>query len=359
MSHLNPSSLRAPPAPAGGKLVVHLQYGLGNRLCAFLAGLVVADRLGAELQIVWPSNQKQCGAAIGDLFERSSLEGIDLVESVDDASREAGVESSSVTNIKEALAAKGTLHLLRAHDFFGRELFAEWEFFEKIREKVKRFRPTAPVRELIEGIPPAYFGLHARMTDHLPCLLITPRWCYRAAMSTLGSQVGNRNIYVCSDSPDFSEELVSAYPRHGVKLPALKSEYSTDRATVPSVQRALAELWKLSECKIIYASPCSSFAKIASVLGGGKFHPIFAWTRRSLGRQIAFGWGLLDRVKYAGNENWIANPNFKGRARGIQNGLALLFARAISHRLYQDCPPSIQKKTLSNRIARTVTAEVE
>lgn len=337
--------------PSRGQLHLLTRYGLGNRLCALLSAAVVAEELGAELHVTWAPSDIACGARLGELFELSSLHSITLIEQIDPGVKCQEAKLLGGADFKQALGSGGTLRVV-AHELFGQDLFPSGTFSQKLREKLRELRPVPEVQRLIDSVPAAKIGLHARMTDHLPSRMITPRWCYRQAMRTAAKLGEGRKVYVCSDTPAFVDELVAAHPSVALSLPRHETAFRESRSTVESVRIALAELWILSSCDVILASPFSSFARIAIILGGGNYCNILAWTHRLLVRQKQFAWFLSNCTFYIGRDRWTAGAGSK--ASRFRGKLVSALANRICSHLYQDHAFILQRLRLSRRVASSL-----
>lgn len=330
-----------------GELVVWVRHGLGNRLCALIAAIVVSRRFGAQLKIVWEYDGLLCAARLGDLFVAAGWDDFTLLDKADTAAPWIQVCTVTDAAMADALRRGETLHVV-AYDFFGRELFQGFTFYEEVRDRLHRFELVPAVRRIVESVNQPLVGLHARMTDHLPSRLITPRWCYRHAMDTAAELLGGEKIYVCSDTPAFVEELDRNHEEIAVSLPRVDGPFRETNSSMESVQLALAELWILSSCRLILASPCSSFAKIASVLGGGEFCHLIGWTRHSLQHQKQFAWELHKRAAYLGRDRWGARE--RDGKHPFVNRLAAALANLICAPFHQDRSLALQRKRLTRRI---------
>jgi hypothetical protein len=224
---------------------------------------------------------------------------------------------------------------IKPQEIFGESWLPKGVFKEKLRQKLLLLHPTPPVKSIVESMPKSVIGIHVRMTDHLPCQLLTPKWCYRQVVQEARDNGIVSPLLICSDTPEFFEELQRV---SGASLVRLTSPFTTqrvNRASGASIQFALADLLLLSKCDAILASNFSSFARLAHLIGDNRFFVLSGLPNVLRSKQGYFGW-WLDRYIRLNRESgrWV----FRKNQNRLCACVALLFAKILTSNLYQNCP---------------------
>lgn len=330
-------------------LAVSLRGGTGNRLLGLLSGLVCAQTLNLEATFFWQPDSDN-PTVFGDLFEEIDLPYVRILsQRPDDRSwpREMDLKPGQLgTELKRL----GRFNL-RAYGVFGEELLPAGEFQQRLRAILRTLKPVSAIQESIARMPRFNLGLHARMTDHLPCRIITPRWCYTKAVECALRELPREPIFICSDTPSYIAEIIRNFPRDVLSLPAPHQGAESTRNSVAGVQHALAELWTLASCKLIMASRASSFARVAQLLGGGKVFELSGVPNLFRARQEALAWTLYSSVAYnLRHQSWSLPPKETRKKSALSGLAAVLLARACCSGLYQSLGNPFERRRLDQNL---------
>jgi hypothetical protein len=333
-----------------GRLIVRVGAGLGNRLNGLLSALVVADIFNVPLEIVWPPDHSDCFGSFDALFERDGLEGVPIHTDIDGPWQDA--RETKTAALRAALAAGETVKLY-ACTVFAYDATDGWRFFDAMRSRLRAMRPVADVRAILDTIPPARVGMHIRFTDHLPCIAVTPRWCYRSTVALLNRHLGDEPVFLCSDTPAFSAELRDALGGRAVMPPPLPVSRDRTRNTLDDTRAALVDLWLLAQCRLILCSPISSFAATAQLIGGGLAQPLAWQADPKRYRQTLIAWAIWHRVDYDFVRGaWVRKKTKRGERwiAGPVSAVTVPIARIFASSLYQDHPPAFLRRKFERRL---------
>ncbi|PTY05186.1 hypothetical protein DB347_17105 [Opitutaceae bacterium EW11] len=340
------------PSAQARELIVHARYGLANRLMALLSGMVLAEALSLRLTVVWRSGKApECAARLPELFERDGLEAVTVCEDTNVSERWIPGEDLSGQRLLELLRSGEGPICVRAHGFFGYDALPGYSFHEAVRKKLGQLIPTAPVRRMIEATPQPRLGLHARFTDHLPCHVLTPRWCYKAALEGIARRFPKLPVLVCSDSPDFAYELKASAAHSVIVAPSLRGPRIAPRDSVEGMHAALADLWMLANCRVVIGSPASTFASIACALGGGHELRLAASSVLGTSRAVTAIWAISRCVEYSWTKDlWLPDSRNWNLRKTLLSCIAMPLGVVARHRLYQNRPFPLQDRALRQRL---------
>jgi hypothetical protein len=333
-------------------LVVHLIHGIGNRLSGLLSCMVLAEVFGMELQVCWERDPIACDAEFGELFEADALDDIEFRDSHPEGV--AWIHYGDVTKerVENAISQRGSIYI-RAFNLFGETIVGHFHFYERLRAHLSRLRPVRAVLEIVEEVPRAAVGIHIRMTDHLPSRVVTPLWCYRAALIQVLARRPDDRVYVCSDTPRVVSELVRVDPRRVCTTPP-RSLAGLPRSSLPALQYALAEIWLLSRCSTIFGAPPSSFALLASLFSGGTFIRLSAWPKPLAWRVEAVMWPIYRAVSYdLKGHRWRMKEN-QGLLKMPLVAGSWVATTLLCSKWYQERPLPFQRRMLLRRLAGTI-----
>jgi len=312
---------------------VSVRGGLGNRILGVLSGLIVSEALGSELEIIWEPDA-HCPAPFDALFEPIGVE--ISSEKVEDSSWPQ--KSFPTREFFETASKTSKVVKIRPSETFGEDLFAGNVFGEKLREKLPILRPVKAVADLMRTMPKSTIGMHVRMTDHLPCQMLTPKWCYKQVVQEATKGRIQEPVLVCSDTPEFFEELQRMPMANIVRLTSPFTNSKTSRGSVESIRYALADLLLLARCEIILASNFSSFARVAHMIGRNEFHVLNGLPHILRSKQSQFAWWIAQGCELDPHrETWVGRK----RVGSAPSVLAVACAQFITHRFYQRLPMPI------------------
>jgi hypothetical protein len=351
------ASSEAAPGARVGRIVTRLGGGLGNKLCGLLSAVVAGEITNSEVHAFWAPRSPGCFASYSDLFEPCRFPGVSIVE--DYPSGVDWLPASRVTgdSLRRELAAGRTVHL-HAHDLFGRDLLPLWQVDERVRERLRALQPVASVRQLLDHIPKTRFGIHVRMSDHLPCRMLTPRWCYRRVLRMLAKRYPGEPVLICSDTPRFVQGLKASHPGV-ISLPSPFEKSCDNRASLDGMRLALAEIWKLAQCEVVFAPPCSTFSRVASNLGGGRHFHLSSLPYRLRHWTTEMGWMISAQLEYDPKRD-----AWRGASKAdtlVARGKFALLAGVASvacGSLHQDWPNAVQAGFLEWDLRRFCAAHV-
>lgn len=258
----------------GGKLIVDLREGLGNRLGTLLSAWVIAEHAQIDLEVRWRRSVKE-GANIRfcELFAKNQSGRLTVLE----ADLEAPLQtllSPSITPETIARIRAGDTVELSSYSSFTYEGLQEGEFRRGFKECFGRLPLHPEVEHLMQAYAPRTIGLHLRFTDHIPAHICSPRALYRLVTHECLRLFPKHTIWACGDAPGLLRELNQAHGPRVVIAKAVAGGATPDRTSKRDLQLALAELVSLSRSAIIIASPLSSFASLASQLNGAQLIPV-------------------------------------------------------------------------------------
>ena len=255
-----------------GCLEVALVGGLGNRLLALAGAAALAQHCGASLRLAWRLAPAMCPCDFGELFEPLELPGLEWVAC---PAQLDGYEQ--VATVEPLLMER----LLRGDCVRVRWLAFELEAASQNAELAvlrRRFllslKPRPEVRRLAEAQDGAEVGLHVRGGDHLPARLLTPLWACREVLAAIRDSRPGMRVMICSDTPGIAERLCEGLRLERVPAPSERLASGAGRSTTEGVRAALAELLLLGNCRLVFTSPASTFARTAAELGNARVAPL-------------------------------------------------------------------------------------
>lgn len=309
---------------------VSVRGGIGNRILGLLSALVVSEELKANLEIVWEPDS-HCPAPFEALFQSIGI--AISTEKVDDESWPQ--RSIPTRDFFRNGAKKAKIVEIRPNPIFGEDLFSPDVFKERIRTKFALLQPASAVGEIMKSTPKSAIGIHVRMTDHLACQLLTPRWCYRLAVEQAVASGITDPILVCSDTPEFFEELQKISRGNLVRLTSPFTSSAVTRTSAESIQYALADLLLLASCEVILASSDSSFARLAHIVGRNELFVLNGLPHILRSRQSNIAWWFAALCELDPKRGrWVRAK----RANWVSGLLGIFCAKLIVSRVYQDHP---------------------
>ncbi|MBA3005981.1 MAG: hypothetical protein KJ900_04305 [Proteobacteria bacterium] len=267
----------------GTKVIINVQYGLGNRLRALASAQVLAQKTGREFVLVWIPDV-HCQAEFHDLFTNdfpviNSLDKIDIsrADQYNYMDTEAGSEKGKVID-----HASG-------RDIYVKSAFVLNHKFSKDSEISMVLQQLDPVQE-IKDIVGQYkvqdrIGLHIRRGggkeaskdpwDNAANWSAKGKenlfyWRERSAPHVFMKEIDrllaedrSLQFFLAADSDDIYDQFQEKYPG---KVSFLKRDLY-DRS-LEQQKYALADMLLLSQTKLILGSYWSSFSEIAQRIGG-------------------------------------------------------------------------------------------
>lgn len=244
--------------------MVEPMYGLGNRLHAVFSALVLAQEVGAELEVRWRPHPYECNASWQQLFE--PWDRIVVREEADAGALADVVSSVGVFRDADGAAERlrrGERVQIRAYSPFRLSGMTEERRIELARVAVRTLRPTADVRERVPAVPTGSVGFHLRGTDNWMALRHSPpRVFVRLGRELLASGAVPAIFVVADDEPT----LVRLRREVGgltINRPNVRHQRTDPEAIVD----ALADILTLARCVRVHGSAGSSFATAAQYFG--------------------------------------------------------------------------------------------
>jgi hypothetical protein len=335
---------------ATGLMLVRVCNGIGNRVSGMVAAFAVSELLGARLEIIW-ERHGECGALFHELFEGFGAGNIVVSDSSSEDGEWVDASTLSGRQIQERLSAAGKVRL-KAYSSFGFDLAPKDEFFELMNRQLRNLRPIPLVLGLIGSVPRPGIGMHMRVTNHIPCKIATPHWCYRSALRCVAKVFPDTAVFVCADKPSVLAKLAAESPAAVVHLPSRPEPEGDAAAELQKVRFALADLWLFSACPITLASRWSTFAYIGSQMGGSRLYYLVGAPPFLTSKMIGVrSWWIYKRVRYDGaRDSWeprLENRNALGK---IQAWVAFAIARIFFSTAYQEFGDPISRFLFRRRL---------
>ncbi len=266
-------------------LLVHVPAGLGNRLSALFSCLVAAENENLRLTIIWDSTPQDPSAPFTKLF--SNISGFEILDTLPATAPSTLPRLTEITSSWAQALSVEQPHYYHALTLVKYDGLPDWEFFKRFRAHLNRMEIHPEVRALMDCPQTPSVGLHVRFSDHLPCFMSTPRWCYRWVTQAI-LQNTKAHLWICGDTPEFMRELQNFAPERIKLAPSVRGPKPQGRESVHDVQLALAELLTLAENDVIVGSSNSSFCRVAAFISGKPFETISAFS--ALKRAMAQRW---------------------------------------------------------------------
>ncbi len=235
-------------------LVLDVRAGLGNRLQALISGICMAQDTGKKLHVIW-APEEACNAKFQDLFQKDCLPlwiKINLGPCM-----ETPVKILNQADADRYIQSKDRRPILSYSRFYVRneDIWMEWS-----RRLMPAFAlPTLP---RIDG--GRRIGVHIRRGDHTESRTKSPLHLFIDAMV---KEPESTVFVVASDGFD---ERIALEKLFGYRVFFPSSVIS--RTNVKGMKDAVADMFSLAMCDMIYGSSGTTFSNMAAMLGDIPLH---------------------------------------------------------------------------------------
>lgn len=296
--------LKLRESASGRALVLHTQYGLGNRLRALGSAMALAEEAGMVLVVVWvPDVHLAC--RFGDLFVNQDLLVVDRMEGLkwppgEIRPRDAALSKVDFWNMMKGDGAGGSpVHnaiKVNVNPREGRHLYVKSAYVIKSsltvgilavtsdHWKVLRdsLAPVLPVATLVDDPALAhvasYVGVHIRGRTLANDIAgvgrssygnisadTTDKWRRLTGVATFAAKIRllkpSYKFFVAADRPEAIEALVDEFGE--ARILSLRQTEACEDRSVRCAQLALADLLVLARVRVLLGSHWSSFTESA------------------------------------------------------------------------------------------------
>jgi hypothetical protein len=265
------------------RVIIHVQYGLSNRLRALASAWWIAQRTGRELLVIWEPDV-HCDCTFDDLFINHGLNVFDA--------NTLNLENSDIYDYMNAPLRRA--NQLRINHETGKDLFIksaynlDYNFIDQKSEN-EFLRKLRPVHEAVEVINrydiSDMIGLHIRMGAGAN--YDKDRWDSDEFLDATAKELMHywRSKSHYNNFIPLVEQILSENPAQKFFLAAdmqliydvFKQRFGEsvvyhprniyDRSKQQQIT-ALIDMYSLSRTKLIYGSTWSAFTELAARLGG-------------------------------------------------------------------------------------------
>lgn len=254
--------------------------GLGNRMKAMSAAMLLAQRCGSALDILWFQDWG-LGCRFSQLFEPLEVENVSLRSPrltdyvLFDRPRN---KNFYLPLLFERLLFRKCMGERRATEAMERGFdFVNWAkghrvwlsshvyFMSKTvpDDAFDMFHPIAPLLQRVEEQARCCgdhaVGVHIRRTDNERSVMESPTEAFVQRMRQFPESV---RFYLATDDESVKDELRKAFPQR-----IITSSEKAERGSVKGMQDALVEMYTLSKCSLILGSVASTFSMTAAAIG--------------------------------------------------------------------------------------------
>ncbi len=250
--------------------------GLCNRMRALNAALVMAESVGARLELIW-CRDRSLNCRFDELFTPPAT--VAKIVEIDLHSRLGGLTRSLLitlrsrfgrhwydqTRIEAALHAGVDL----TWEFSGKQVVVETCSAFCPADDFHRFIPVPALAREIAALAKGLgdrAGVHLRRTDNEKSRSGSPTPLFVKHMRKLLETGQCSGFFLATDSPEEESFLREVFPGLVVSHP--KGSYDRDDST--AIKDALIDLYGLSRCRLILGSYWSSFSETAAAIGGSE-----------------------------------------------------------------------------------------
>lgn len=163
----------------------------------------------------------------------------------------------------------GKMDIAATKKDYGRMYFKTFEEFGENKEEFKKFKPVAPLLNIIAGITDRFnkstVGVHIRRTDNAASIEHSPTELFVNKMKEEIDRDAATLFFLCTDDVEVEASLRNIFNDRIITYPKELS-----RQTQKGIQDALVDMFCLSHTKKIYGSHWSSFSEIAARLNGAE-----------------------------------------------------------------------------------------
>lgn len=270
---------------SGGTLSVTCRSGLANRLRVLTSGLALAEATGRSFEMLWPYDNKTCGASFTQLFD-SDLPVIDVTS----IELEQRIEAESwwfgdamFEDLPDFVdSAEADLRCIYVSWLVDPEQSAEHRrILDRAYEILAELQPVEEILRLVEAstskLTHPSVGVHIRRGDFL---LTRPEVVGNLdlALEVVESEVarGAVSVFLATDDgagvslgrrsgPGEPQGVRTAF-RNTFGTALIESQpRSLDRASPIAVADAVVDLWTLRATDVIVGTSMSSFSELAAV----------------------------------------------------------------------------------------------
>lgn len=270
--------IKSIPIKKPPRLTIWLLGGLGNRLRTIDAAIAFCDKLGHQLEIIWPLTDEMA-ASYDDLFER-----VPDFKVVRKPIRAVILDKLIRSRLNRFIHVYK--HVMPYHSVKFDEDIRDAESFEKLEEDLHRgsvfLRTCHPISggkknytwlKSIAGVSQRVIhynsvfsienrivGVHIRRTDHVWAIQQSPDELFIKYMRLELARAPHTKFFLFSDDEDTCERFAGYFGDSIMIRPKIFG-----RDSVEATQDALVDWLLLSKCEVILHSFWSSFSYTASM----------------------------------------------------------------------------------------------
>lgn len=267
------------------KIVFVPSGGLGNRMKAISAAILLGRACGSELTVKWFQDWGM-GCRFSDLFCPIALDHVSVQEGTwldkltTDRPRKHNLYIPALyeclrysRRMNELDTAKGVEQQFnfatwaKGHDVW----LSSYTYFmakDIPADAFDCFRPIKALQERIDRqalrLGQKCMGVHIRRTDNAKAIADSPT---EAFIERMKQESDDTIFYLATDSEDVKRQLRGVFGDSRI----ITSQSKADRGSVSGMQDALVELYTLGRCGHILGSSFSTFAMTAATVGRAHF----------------------------------------------------------------------------------------
>jgi len=240
--------------------------GLGNRMRAVDAAMILSKKIDKPLHVVWRRN-----SALNCNFDELFLMPKSIAKLIQvDAKTPARELPAAYDN---HIDQKRMEHLVRqGYDFEAlradRAVFiSTWSRFYGANDFFRDLIPIAPLQNIIDAYAKNFkntVGVHIRRTDNVKSIQHSPTPRFIELMQKEIDHNASAKFFLATDSPEEEERLKNRFTDRIIT----HRKRSLSRKNRLAIQDALIDLFCLSKCQKLIGSYWSSFTDTAAKIGG-------------------------------------------------------------------------------------------
>lgn len=264
------------------EIILVAQGGLANRMRAIASSYYYAEKLNRKLTVVWYRN-KDLNASFGELFETENLpfkilepNSLSFYLRYEEPRKKNLYISAFINKILKKQHIK-SIHLESEEGIF--KILNEFDddiiihsgsqFADFDRELlISIFRFSEKVYDtsyqILKGLQPT-LCLQIRRTDNSQSIVHSPLEAFEKVVKKHLQEDNKTLFFLATDDTETKKYFSKKYPENFVVNPR-----EARRDTPEGMIDGAAEMFIMSNCKVIYGSFWSSFSEIASMYGNNK-----------------------------------------------------------------------------------------